>query len=172
MARRLRQASIHVTPGQSLVVPLIVESLPEEIEALGLRWHRKREFHLTALAARVVDALPGDHEAKWQEVVEVASGRHLGPVEVREDLRRVRDSERPKLETLIVMANCPGLADLHRDLSNALGTHVTPPPAHVTLYSTDPAQGIGITDERELVQRAPPLPPDDRGELLHALHWS
>lgn len=172
MARRLRQASIHVTPGQSLVVPLIVDGLPEEIDALGRRWRRKREFHLTAVAARVVDALPGDREAKWERVVEVASGRDLGPVEAREDLRRVRDSDQPVLETLIVMAECPGLAELHRDLSNALGTHLTPPPAHVTLYSTDPAEGIGITDERELGDWAPPLPPDERDELRHALHWA
>ena len=40
--RELRQASVHVLEGQSLVIPLMVEELTESIETLGRRWHRKR----------------------------------------------------------------------------------------------------------------------------------
>ena len=37
MDRALKQASLHVVSGYSLVVPLVIEGLPEVIEALGIR---------------------------------------------------------------------------------------------------------------------------------------
>jgi hypothetical protein len=77
MARELQLASIHVVEGHSLVVPLIIDGLPPAIEALGRRWERKREFHLTAVAARVIKAAAGDRDDVWSGVVTAASGRRL-----------------------------------------------------------------------------------------------
>jgi hypothetical protein len=165
--RELPQASIHVVEGHSLVVPLVIEGLPPEIEVLGGRWLRKREFHLTAVAARVIDEL----SAPWATVIEVASGRRLGPVQAREEVRRVSDRERPQLQTLIVMASCPGLEDLYGDLAEALKAPLSPPPAHVTVYSTDPAEGIGIVDEEELADRAPPLSRADQLAVRRAMDF-
>src|SRR5438270_12981601 len=125
--RELKQASIHVISGYSLVVPLVIEELPATIEALGRRWQRKREFHLTAVAARVIDGLETGEEV-WEQVIAVASGRELGPINARSEVRRVRDPQRPQLQTLIVMADCPGLEELYRDLSSALGVDLSPPP--------------------------------------------
>ena len=167
MDRALKQASLHVVSGYSLVVPLVIEGLPEVIEALGIRWRRKREFHLTAIAARVIEGLDGG-EAVWEQVTEVASGRYLGPVIASDEIRRVRDPDGSELETLIVMVRCPGLKDLYRDLSSALRVELTPPPAHVTLYSTDSAAGIGIVDQAELTQRAPPLSVAEQDEVRQA----
>ena len=164
----LRQASIHVVVGQSLVLPLVVDGLPETIECLGRSWRRKREFHLTALVERLLgEAGP----AQWDAVVRTASGRVLGPVTVGEEIRRVRHPEQPELETLVVMVECPGLEQLIADLSLAVGTELPLPPAHVTLYSTDPAQGIGIADQRDLAERAPPLTRSDQDEVRRAIGW-
>ena len=168
--RQLRQASIHVVEGQSLVVPLIVAQLPETVEVLGRHWQRKRELHLTALASRLLEP-PGEATGVWDRVVRVASGRELGPVRVGEELRRVRDPQHPGLETLIVMAECGGLQELIEDLSEAIGRPLPLPPAHVTLYSTDPAEGIGITDQRELAERAPPLDDRRQEEIRRAIGW-
>lgn len=164
MGRALEQASIHVVPGYSLVVPLMIPGLPETIEALEVRWRRKREFHLTAVAERVIDDLDAG-EAIWDQVIAVASGRCLGPVTASEEVRRVRDPDRPALQTLIVMADCPGLEDLYGGLSDALEVELTPPPAHVTLYSTDPAAGIGIVNDSELALRAPRLSAAEQDEI-------
>jgi hypothetical protein len=38
--RELRQASIHAVRGQSLVVPLAIDGLPEAVDCLGRRWQR------------------------------------------------------------------------------------------------------------------------------------
>lgn len=167
MGRELGQASIHVVSGYSLVVPLVIEGLPETIEALGIRWRRKREFHLTAVAARVIEGIEGTRGV-WDRVIEVASGRYLGPVAATDELRRVRDPDRSDLQTLIVMADCPGLGELYGDLSSALEVDLAPPPAHVTLYSTDPAVGIGIVDRAELALRAPPLSSPEQDEVRQA----
>jgi hypothetical protein len=67
------------------------------------------------------------------------------------------------------MADCPGLEELYDDLSRALGAALWPPPAHVTLYSTDPAAGIGIADETELTARAPALGEAEQAELRRAM---
>jgi hypothetical protein len=165
--RELRQASIHVEEGRSLVVPLIIEGLPGEIEVLGRWWQRKREFHLTAVAARVIDGLGGG--SPWNTVIAVASGRALGPVQALEEARRVSHPDRPELQTLIVMALCPGLEELYDDLARALGAPLSPPPAHITLYSTDPAEGIGIVDEQELADRAPPLAASEQEAVRRAM---
>ena len=168
--RELRQASIHVVEGQSLVVPLIIEGLPESIEALDRGWARKREFHLTALAARLLDP-PEERPDVWDQIGQVAAGRQLGPVRAGGEFRRVSHPNRADLETLIVMAECPGLDELVRDLSQAIAGRLPVPPAHVTLYSTDAAQGIGITDERELAERAPPLSESEQEDIRRAVGW-
>lgn len=155
--------------GESLVVPLIIEGLPEEIDVLGRRWLRKREFHLTVLAARVIDGLRPRVSGAWDTVARVASGRRLGPVQALEVIRRVTHHEKPELQTLIVMARCAGLEDLYDKLAEALGSPLRPPPAHVTLYSSDPAEGIGIVDEQELADRAPSLSPADQAAVRQAI---
>jgi hypothetical protein len=102
-------------------------------------------------------------------VIEVASGRYLGPVTASDDVRRVRHPDDQELQTLIVMADCPGLEDLYSDLSSALQVALTPPPAHVTLYSTDPAEGIGIVDQSELAERASALSAAEQDEIRRVM---
>jgi len=166
--RELRQASIHVVRGQSLVVPLAIDGVPEAIDCLGRRWSRKREFHLTAVADRLLETANDDD---WDAVVRVASGRILGPVRTGDDIRLVSHPERPDLKTLVVLADCPGIELLIHDLSEAIRVPLPLPPTHVTLYSTSPAEGIGIVDQRELAERAPPLSPDEQAEARRALGW-
>jgi hypothetical protein len=161
-----------VVAGHSLVVPLIVDGLPEEVEALGERWQRKLEFHLTAVSARKLELVAGGRADLWRRVTSVASGRALGPIAALEEVRRVSDPRRPELRTLIVMADAPGLDTLHADLSWALGTALTPPPAHVTLYSSDPEEGIGIDDVAELRELAPELSAAQQDEVRSAIRFS
>jgi hypothetical protein len=167
--RGLRQASLHVVAGASVVAPLIIDGLPERIEALGLSWKRKAEFHLTAISVAKLTPAGAD---PWPLVTRVASGRALGPITVRPEVRRVAHPDKPGLRTLIVMADAPGLTSLYEDLSAALDVRLTPPPAHVTLYSSDPFDGIGLDDERELAERAPPLSAAEQAEVMEAMGFA
>jgi hypothetical protein len=168
VSRRLREASFHVLEGHSVVVPLAIEHLPDQIDALGTRWQRKREFHMTAVSTAVLTAAGAGLEDTWEVAARVLSGRSIGPIYARDDVRLVT---RPgdELRTLIVMVDAPGLSGLYEDLGAALGAAMTPPPAHVTLYSTDPAYGIGIDDEAQLAQLAPALAAREQDEVKRAI---
>lgn len=171
MPHRLAQASLQVVAGQSLVVPLQIEGLPEQIEALGESWQRKIEFHLTAISARKLEREGGIRPDLWELITRVAAGCTLGPISALDEVRRVWTPEKPGLRTLIVMVGAPGLDGFHRELSHALGARFEPPPAHVTLYSNDPTQGIGIDDVKELRERAPQLLPDQQDEVRRAMRF-
>ncbi len=159
--------------GHSLVAPLIIAGLPEEIEVLGVRWRRKIEFHLTAISAETLERAGAGRPDLWQLVTRVASGRDLGPIAVREEIRRVSGHpDRPELRTLVVMADAPGLTSLQEELSQALGAELAPTPAHVTLYSSDPARGIGIDDHEQLARRAPRLSAEDEAEVRQAMSFT
>jgi hypothetical protein len=168
---RLRKASLHAVERSSLVVPVIIDGLPESIEALGRAWQRKREFHVTAASTAMIERAGGGRSDTWDRVTRAASGRDIGPITVREEIRRVHDPDKPGLQTLIVMVDAPGLVELHHELSSALRAELRPPPAHVTVYSTDPAAGIGIDDEQQLAERAPALSPAEQDEIRRAMRF-
>ena len=158
-----------VSEGGSVIAPLAIDGLPTQIEALSELWRRKSEFHLTAIASRALESLERTWPGAWELVERLALGRALGPVAVTGDVRRAWHPDRPGLRTLLVMVGCPGLDRLYHEVSAAVGTPLSPPPAHVTLYSTDPDEGIGIVDRHELMERAPPLRPDERQKLGGAM---
>jgi hypothetical protein len=169
----LREASIHVVEGHSLVVPLIIEGLPDQIEVLGCVWARKVEFHLTAISVSKLMGAAPERPDLWPLVTRVAANRSLGPIAVLDELRRVSGHpDKPGLRTLVVMARAGGLDAFYDDLSSALGVELVPPPAHVTIYSSDPTDGIGIDDEHELAERAPALSADEQAEVMAAMRFA
>jgi hypothetical protein len=173
VSHRLREASTHVVAEHSVVAPLIIEGLPARIDALGMEWERKREFHLTVLPRALVEAVAAHRRGRpepWDAVAGVLSGRALGPLTTRDDVRRVTRPD-DELRTLIVMVDAPGLVPIYRDLSAALEVQLRPPPAHVTLYSTDPAHGIGIENDPQLAERAPPLTSAQQREVRDAMRF-
>ncbi len=171
MTHRLREASLHVVEGTSVVVPVIIDGLPGRISALGRTWERKREFHVTAVSRSVIASAGRSHDDRWALVTATASGCALGPIAATREIRRAHHPDEPALETLIVMVDAPGLTGLYAALSKAFGAELTPPPAHVTLYSSDPMRGIGIDDDRELSERAPPLAPAAQDEARRAMRF-
>jgi hypothetical protein len=171
MADQLIPEPLVLTEGRSVIAPLAIDGLPAQVEALGERWRRKSEFHLTAIAFRALERLERARPGASGLIERLAPGRAVGPTAVTADLRRVRHPARPELRTLIVMVDSPGLDELYRDLSAAIGMRLSAPPAHVTLYSSDPDEGIGIVDQRELLERAPSLSPDERTAIRRTMRF-
>ena len=96
-------------------------------------------------------------------------GRSVDPIYVTRELRRVGGHpDKPGLETIVVMVECSRLSTIYGELSLELGFDLTPPPAHVTLFSTDPEQGIGISNEVQLRERAPALGEEEHEEVRRA----
>ena len=166
--RPLRDLPVQVPSGGSAIAPVEIDGLPDEIEAIGRRWERKVEFHMTVLTESVIE----DAGVNWDPVVRVLGGRSVGPIHVTRELRRVgRHPDKPGLETIVVMVDCPALPAVYGELSRELGAELAPPPAHVTLYSTDPEQGIGISDQDQLERRAPELTEEQQAELRRAMDF-
>jgi hypothetical protein len=155
MPQPLVDEPLILTDRESLIAPVQIVGLPPRLAALGRDWQRKDEFHLTALTRDRVERWCGDDTA-WQSAAAIAVGRSLAPVLPTDEVRAVAD-DRSSLQTVIIMVQCPALADLFRDLHGLAGLRLPCPPAHITLYSTDPAQGIGLADRAELDALAPAL---------------
>jgi hypothetical protein len=169
---KLRDLPVRARPGESAIAPVEIEGLPAEIDALGRRWQRKVEFHMTVIGAARIEEVAGNDRTFIDRTARVLEGRSVGPIYVTAEVRRVRHPDEPGFETIVVMVECPALAGVYRDLSSELGAELTPPPAHVTLYSTDSARGIGINNEAQLRERAPALSAREQEEVRRALRFA
>jgi hypothetical protein len=171
VTKQLRDAPVQARPGESAIAPVEIDGLPDEIEGLGRRWQRKVEFHMTVIGAARIEMISRGDPAGPERVARLLNGRSVGPIYVTRELRRVRHPDEPGFETIVVMVECRALAGVYRELSARLGAELAPPPAHVTLYSTDPERGIGVNDERQLAERAPGLSEKDKEELRLAMRF-
>jgi hypothetical protein len=167
----LRDLPVRARSGESAIAPVEIDGLPDVIEALGRRWARKVEFHLTVIGAARIEEVAREDPTVPHRVASVLDGRGVGPIYVSRELRRVRHPDEPGFETIVVMVECPALAAVYRDLSSELGAELAPPPAHVTLYSTDPGRGIGLNSDDQLRDRAPALSAQEQEELRRAMRF-
>ena len=150
-------------------MPLALFGLPERIEADGLTWALKEEFHVTAahtpwLAKRAGVSL----ERAWHELSAAIEGRRAGPVRLGHELRLAREGAE---RTLLAMARVDGLGDLYIELSGRLGAPLAPPPTHITLYTRPGGRAIGIHDESDLRALTEPLGPRRAAEVCEAIGW-
>ena len=172
MGTTLRHAPVKVSASRAAIVPVEIVGLPAELDALGRRWQRKVEFHMTVIGHARIEPIAAEDPDAWQRVARLTEGRAIGPIYVRRELRRVgHHPETPELETIVVMVDCPALREVYREMSSELGVELAPPPAHVTLYSTDAERGIGINDDAQLRERAPELSGEEQEELRRSMSF-
>jgi hypothetical protein len=57
VTKPLRGSPVQAQRGESAIAPVEIDGLLDEIEALGRRWQRKVEFHMTVLGAARIEAL-------------------------------------------------------------------------------------------------------------------
>jgi len=171
VTKPLRDLPIQARPGESAIAPVEIDGLPDEIDALGRRWQRKLEFHMTVIGAARIEELAREDPAVPDRVARVLAGCSVGPIYVTQELRRVRHPDEPGFETIVVMVDCPALAEVYGELSAGLGKRLYPPPAHVTLYSTDPERGIGLNDDDQLRERAPALSEQEQEDVRWAMRF-
>ena len=171
MSHRLRDSPLEAPTGESVVAAVEIKGLPARIEAVGRSWRRKVEFHMTVLAAAVIEEVGEGDAGIWEVLRALLGERSVGPILVTRQVRRARHPDKPGLEALVVMVRCRALKPLYAELSAELGVTLAPPPAHVTLYSTDPKRGIGINDRRQLRERAPVLSDDEQEGVRRAMRF-
>jgi hypothetical protein len=167
MGRRLRPASLYPYARGSVLVPLALFGLPDEIEFRDARWAVKDEFHVTAAHAPWLAQRAGvSLEHAWRDLAPALEGRRAGPVRVGDELRLAREGEE---RTLVVMVRVDGLGELYAELSGRLGAPLAPPPTHITLYTRPGGEGIGIHDESDLRSLTEVLRGRDAAQLRAAI---
>jgi len=167
MGRRLRPASLYPHARGSVLVPLALVGLPEEISFRGVAWAVKDEFHVTAAHAPWLAQRAGvSLDDAWHELAAALDGRRVGPVRVDDELRMVREGEE---RTLAVMVRVDGLGELYTELSGRLGAPLAPPPTHITLYTRPGGKGIGIHDESDLRSLTEAVRGRDAAELRETI---
>ena len=114
MTKPLRDLPVQARPGESAIAPVKIDGLPDEIEALGRRWQRKLEFHMTVIGAARIEGVAREDPVVPDQVARVLDGRRVGPIYVTRELRRVRRPDEPGFETIVVMVDCPALAQVYR----------------------------------------------------------
>ena len=146
---------------ESLVFPVELD-LPERLHIAGHDWFCKPEFHVTTFTPRDL-AATFDVDA---EALQQAGARHRDELTRRRRIRfdgriahvRAEDGRR----TLVAFCDVPGLDDVYRRLSAAVGRSLPVPPTHVTLYTSRPGmKGIGLSTAADVAERATPLPAQD-----------
>jgi hypothetical protein len=167
-AIRLSPAPLYARDRDSVIVPLPFLDLPRELRVCDLGWHRKTEFHVTAAhTPAIAERLGLALDAVWDALAPLSLESEIGEVVLREAYYVCR---RGGDRTLLVLCEVGGLDDLYRRLGRRLRAEVEPPPAHVTLYTSEPGGGgIGVHTAAQLERDCAPLPSADVGNLSNAL---
>ena len=151
-----------LSPQGTLLVPVPRETLviPAELTVGERRLVRKTEHHLTVisfgLGKRLRGACTADPTLEGQLNAAAAAidwGYALTP-----DLFHLVEDSVPALETVVVLVEAAGLAAFYAAAARVVPAALAPafaaaPPAHITLYTSDPdgKKGIGLTKAGDLV---------------------
>lgn len=147
---------------------------PHGIEVDGVDYAPKTELHVTLIGSRLGRELHTTlapvflrdqlrmamEDQDWRikrtgRFVQLAHTRHLG-----------LESNPGTRESIIELIELPAMALLHQALGRLLGRQTPVPPPHVTLYTANGPQGIGLSSPSQLrARRVRALLPESRDGL-------
>jgi hypothetical protein len=181
----LGSAEPQITSGGT-VIAAHLPPLPASFSALGQEWTVKPEFHLTLLGFASVNDITkqlkaaGLSNSKAREALKAATEEALQGLTFHVSLRdEWRMAQNNGNRSLIVMAECPETEIFYQRLAGLLKARhnieigTRPPPAHVTVYTGENGQAIGIPSEEELAARTRLLNETETAELnpIRNLLW-
>ena len=144
------------------LIGLKLANVPEAITVEGIKLTKKAEFHVTLICVRKIAELI-DHEraaAIEQELVAdfaVYQAEHpMVEFMPKHEYYLMRKDDRI---TLVGLMNMPSLEPYFEHLRQKYDRQLPTQPAHITMYTIDPAghRGIGILSEAELTQYGEPV---------------
>ncbi len=127
--------------------------LPAAITFKDKTYYLKDEFHISLVCVKKLAPTVAGMPAKTAEekilhlFKEYAKDHPLDSYDLTDDIRLVTKDVR---QALVVMVNVEGLTGLFGFINERLGTDFGIQPAHITLYTLQPGEGIGILDSDEL----------------------
>ena len=142
--------------------PLELEGLPETIQVSGMALTRKSEFHCSLLCVKCLTSeleqrgqTPDQAAASLLSIFsELTKTQPLLFVGLTGELRLIKKDDR---HTLVAMCEISGLRRVFQLLNAQLDMSIPLQPAHITLYTSEPDKGIGISSIEELENMSQPL---------------
>jgi hypothetical protein len=124
--------------------------LPEVISVDQYELYKKNEFHVTLVGAKASNSLPDAEDSKAivrAAFDEFASTHDLTRFELTNEFRLLKREDRV---TVVAMVNLHGMDQLYAFLNDKLGTALPVQPAHITIYSFNPAVGISLNSAEQV----------------------
>ncbi|MFC1787866.1 hypothetical protein ACFLZY_01455 [Patescibacteria group bacterium] len=169
--------SFKVDKGSGASIDVEVPGIPEELEVLGQKWIKKPEFHITLIGfATKLDKLiktaaatrgekVSNKEVKnmIKDVLEKLSETSRFEVKMSNELRK---AERDEDRTLIQMGEVEGVDEFLRSIEAEFQLEpesLKSPPVHITLYTGENGNGIGISTQEKLEELTVPIEVEIQG---------
>lgn len=123
----------------------------EPVTYQGKTFQPKDEVHITIFGSHLSEKLAAAMNADpaLRDRLQTAIADTAWSYELHGEWYHVVDGEE---ETIIRMAGVPALAGFYRRVTDIVGIEISDRPTHVTLYTYNSPEGIGIATEEEFRQ--------------------
>lgn len=128
--------------------------VPPVVHYAGEEWQAKAEFHVTLVGSKTLKELGVADAAKAMTAIgRAADGIEFG-VELLDEYWRLDEDES---RTIIRRCDVAGAEEFFVALEGELERTIERPPYHVTLYTINTSNGIGLSSYRDLRRLGTPL---------------
>lgn len=152
----MRLTARHTYGGGYISLPIsLPNDLPKTITYRDEVYHLKDEFHISLVCVKrlrtmVEDLGPEIAENKMMHLFkEFNSTSTLDKYNLTGELRHVTKDER---KTIAAMTHVDELNELFDFINSRLNASFAVQPGHVTLYTLQPNKGIGILNDKEIIE--------------------
>ncbi len=139
--------------GYILLNNLSLKDLPKRIYIKDSELRLKSEFHITLVCAKKLAAIIDNKKVdkiQSEIVKEFLTYVKKKPLKKYNPLQIFRYVQREEKKTVIMMVEVPGLNDFFNLIAEKYRTKLPLPPTHITLYTLQPDEGIGILSVEEI----------------------
>ncbi len=146
--------------GYIILPELNIDNIPEAIQLEGIDLVKKSEFHITLVAVNKIAQLINPEENDRIEAEITDSFKEFvqqNPIENFELTNEFRLAQRGEKKTVVAMANIENLADFYEKLRNDYQVDIPTQPAHITLYSLEPEEGISLSSQADIDSDTEPV---------------
>ena len=138
--------------GWIALVNVNLENLPETIDVMGYKLQRKSEFHISLVSTEdIATLLHVDQSSLSINIqllfVEFTEQYQLNQFKRVDTYYLIKKEDRVSLVQMVTMLHLNEFFDL---LRNKIDTRIPDQPAHITIYTLQPDNGIGISSLDEL----------------------
>ena len=139
--------------GYIILSELNIDNIPESIHIEGLSLVKKSEFHITLVAANRLAKLINPEDSERVEIEITDKFKEFvkeNPIENFELTHEFRLAQKGEKKTVVAMVGIENLTSFYDELRQSYGEEIPTQPAHITLYSLEPEEGISLSSPADL----------------------